>query len=93
MEKEISEYETEKVSIPIQQDFSPFLEALCEAPAVPESQISNEPPEGTLCVKLEDGVEFCLELYHEGYVVFSGIDGVAFQMDASIFNTWLQYCQ
>lgn len=93
VEKEISEYETEKVSIPIQQDFSPFLEALCEAPAVPQSQIPTEPPEGILFVALEDGVEFRLELYRGGYVVFSGIDGVAFQMDASIFNNWLQYCQ
>lgn len=91
-EKE-TEYEVQQFSVPIEEDFTPFLEALCSAPAVPDEETPEGERLGELYVQLEDGVEFHLVLCPGGYVQFPGISGVAFQMDSTIFDTWVEYCQ
>lgn len=92
MQKE-SEFEVQRFSVPIEEDFTPFLEALCSAPAVPETKVSGESLLGTLSVQLEDGVAFLLDLYSNSYVTFAGISGVAFQMDDELFDHWVEFCQ
>lgn len=92
MQKE-SEFEVQRFSVPIEEDFTPFLEALCSAPAVPETKVSGESLLGTLSVQLEDGVAFLLDLYSNSYVTFAGIHGVAFQMDDELFDHWVKFCQ
>lgn len=92
IEKE-TEYEVQQFSVPIEEDFTPFLEALCSAPAVPDEETPEGERLGELYVQLEDGVEFYLVLCPGGYVQLAGISGVAFQMDSTIFDTWVEYCQ
>lgn len=92
IEKE-GEYEIQRFSVPIEEDFTPFLEALCSAPAVPDEETPGGVRLGELSVQLEDGVEFRLVLCPGGYVKFAGIYGVAFQIDSELFNTWAGYCQ
>lgn len=92
IEKE-TEYEIQRFSVPIEEDFTPFLEALCSAPAVPDEETPGGVRLGELSVQLEDGVEFRLVLCPGGYVKFAGIYGVAFQIDSELFNTWAGYCQ
>lgn len=92
MEKE-EEYQIQRFSVPIEKDFTPFLEALCSAPAVPDEETPGGARLGELSVQLEDGVEFRLVLCPGGYVQLAGISGVSFQMDSTIFDTWVEYCQ
>lgn len=92
IEKE-GEYQIQRFSVPIEEDFTPFLEALCSAPAVPDEETPGGARLGELSVQLEDGVEFRLVLCPGGYVEFAGIPGVAFEMDSQIFNIWSAYCQ
>ncbi len=92
IEKE-TEYEIQQFSVPIEEDFTPFLEALCSAPAVPDEETPEGERLGELYVQLEDGVEFQLVLCPGGYVQLAGIYGVAFQMDSTVFDTWVEYCQ
>ena len=92
IEKE-TEYEIQRFSVPIEEDFTPFLEALCSAPAVSDEETPGGVRLGELSVQLEDGVEFRLVLCPGGYVKFAGIYGVAFQIDSELFNTWAGYCQ
>ncbi len=92
IEKE-GEYQIQRFSVPIEEDFTPFLEALCSAPAVPHEETPGGARLGELSVQLEDGVEFRLVLCPGGYVKFAGISGVAFQIDSELFNTWVGYCE
>lgn len=66
-----------------------FLQALCQSPAVPKSEIPQEIPR-EMVLELTDGVSLPLELYSDGSVVLSGLWEVGFQMEKTDFSPWFQ---
>ena len=66
-----------------------FLQALCQSPAIPKSEIPQEIPR-EMVLELTDGVSLPLELYSDGYVVLSGLWEVGFQMEKTDFSPWFQ---
>ena len=66
-----------------------FLQALCQSPAIPKSEIPHEIPR-EMVLELTDGVSLPLELYSDGYVVLSGLWEVGFQMEKTDFSPWFQ---
>ena len=66
-----------------------FLQALCQSPAIPKSEIPEEIPR-EMVLELTDGVSLPLELYSNGYVVLSGLWEVGFQMEKTDFSPWFQ---
>lgn len=66
-----------------------FLQALCQSPAVPKSEIPQEIPR-EMVLELTDGVSLPLELYSDGSIVLSGLWEVGFQMEKTDFSPWFQ---
>lgn len=66
-----------------------FLQALCQSPAVPKSEIPQEIPR-EMVLELTDSVSLPLELYSDGSVVLSGLWEVGFQMEKTDFSPWFQ---